>query len=275
MTKVLDSRPRFAASPMTPYLSEINETSLLGAEEERDLALRVRAGDVTARDHMVRANLRLVVRIARTFAGRGLGLEDLIQEGNLGLVRAVEGFDPEMGTRFVTYACFWIRQSMQRALDNMAMTIRIPSYAVDLVTSWRRKAVELHQQLGRTPTEEEVARALKLTKKTLKIVQKALRIYNGDKQTDTAAGEGSFADSIGDPTSIAPDDRLTAAEEVRQVLDLVDRLEAREATILRLRFGLHGEDPLTLNQVGERLGLTRERVRQLERGALAKLKEMI
>jgi len=130
---------------MSSYLSAIDETDLLAAEEEVKLANRVQAGDTVARDHLARANLRLVVRIAREFSGAGLSLEDLIQEGNLGLMRAVEGFDPDMGTRFSTYASYWIKQSMQRAVENTARPIRVPSYAVDLVRNWRRTASQLHE----------------------------------------------------------------------------------------------------------------------------------
>src|SRR3984893_15582278 len=147
-------------SPLETYLSEINETPLLTAEQEKQLALRIEEGDSEARDHMVRANLRLVVNIARSYTGKGLGLEDLIAEGNLGLVRAAEGFDPAMNTRFSTYASYWIKQSIKRLVINTAKTVRLPAYMVELLTKWRRASAKLQEELGRAPTEEEVAQAL-------------------------------------------------------------------------------------------------------------------
>src|SRR5438309_9046721 len=171
-------------SPLETYLSEINETPLLTADEEKQLALRIEKGDSEARDHMVRANLRLVVNIARSYTGKGLGLQDLIAEGNLGLMRAVEGFDPGMNTRFSTYASYWIKQSIKRALVNTAKTIRIPAYMVELLAKWRRATTKLQDELGRPPTHEEVAKSLELPKKKLAISKKAIRVYNATPQTD-------------------------------------------------------------------------------------------
>jgi RNA polymerase primary sigma factor len=263
-----------AGTPLDNYLREINDTPLLSADEEKRLALRIQDGDITARDHMVRANLRLVVNIARTFTGRGLDLQDLIAEGNLGLIRAVEAFDPEMNTRFSTYASFWIRQSMKRAVINTGKTIRVPAYMAQLLSEWRRASAALNDQLGRSPTEEEVAAKLKLSAKKLNIVKKAIRIYQG-----AAKGHGEAevveTDLLIDQQTAGPAHALFQADELRQVMTLLDRLEARDSTVLRLRFGLSGEEPLTLLQIGERLGLTRERVRQIERDALARLSEMM
>ena len=161
-------------TPLETYLREINETALLTAAEERDLARQIGAGDIRARDQMVRANLRLVVNIARGYTGKGLGLQDLIEEGNLGLLRAVEGFDPDVGCRFSTYASYWIKQSIKRALINSAKTIRIPAYMVELLAKWRRANARLAEELGRTPTVEEIARVLGLPKKKLPIIKKAI-----------------------------------------------------------------------------------------------------
>src|SRR6185437_2431137 len=148
-------------------------------------------GDSRARDRMVRANLRLVVNIARGYTGKGLSLQDLIEEGNLGLLRAVEGFDPGMGTRFSTYASYWIKQSIKRALINTAKTIRIPAYMVELLAKWRRASAKLQEDLGRTPTQEEIAHSLSLSKKKLNIIRKAIRIHNASTQTDEPeAGRG-------------------------------------------------------------------------------------
>src|ERR1700741_2571367 len=156
-------------SPLETYLREINETALLSAEEERQLAYRIEDGDSEARDRMVRANLRLVVNIARGYTGKGLALQDLIEEGNLGLMRAVEGFDPTMNTRFSTYASYWIKQSIKRAVINTGKTIRIPAYMNELLVKWRRATLKLQEELDRTPTQEEIAASLHLSKKKLAI----------------------------------------------------------------------------------------------------------
>src|SRR5205807_8381054 len=158
MTRPRRPRSESVQSPLETYLREINETALLNADQEKQLAYRIEEGDSAARDHLVRANLRLVVNIARGYSGKGLGLQDLIEEGNLGLLRAVEGFDPGMGTRFSTYASYWIKQSIKRALINSAKTIRIPAYMVELLSKWRRASARLTEELGRTPTPEEVGR---------------------------------------------------------------------------------------------------------------------
>jgi len=273
MPQVQNDRARPASRPFESYLREINETALLGAAEEQDLAWRIEEGDAEARDHLVRANLRLVVNISRAYAGRGLALEDLIAEGNLGLMRAAEGFDPSLGVRFSTYACYWVKQSIKRALLNTGKTVRVPAYMAELLTKWKRAAANLQEELGRTPTQEEVAQCLNLSAKKLKIVQKAFRVYNGAVQEETDGDRLSLADLVGVDNS--PDARLAGAEELGQVLCLLDKLEKRESAVLRLRFGLTGEDPLTLKEIGERLGLTRERVRQIERDGLEKLRQFM
>src|SRR5947207_11322771 len=183
-------------TPLETYLREINETPLLNAKEEKELATRIGQGDTQARDRMVRANLRLVVNIARGYAGKGLGLQDLIEEGNLGLLRAVEGFDPAVGTRFSTYASYWIKQSIKRALINSAKTIRIPAYMVELLAKWRRATVRLTEELGRGPTPEEVARVLGLPRKKLSIIKKAIHIYNSTPQNDQAESGWSLDEML-------------------------------------------------------------------------------
>jgi RNA polymerase primary sigma factor len=262
-------------SPLETYLREINATALLSADEEKQLAFRIQEGDSSARDHMVRANLRLVVNIARSYTAKGLSLPDLIAEGNLGLLRAVEAYDPTMNTRFSTYAAYWIRQSMKRAVINMAKTIRIPAYMAQLLSEWRRASARLQEDLGRPPTQEEVAVALKLSKKKLNIIKKAIRVYQGMPQSGQGEAEVGLDDLLQDERSEGPSGDLAHSDELRQVLSLVDQLSPREATVLKLRYGLQGEDPLTLMQIGERLGLTRERVRQIERDALKKLHEQL
>jgi RNA polymerase primary sigma factor len=264
---------RPARSPIESYLTEINATPLLSAARERELALRVLDGDVEARDHLVRANLRLVVNIARGYVGRGLPIDDLLAEGNLGLLRAVEGFDPTMNTRFSTYASYWIKQSVKRALVNTAKTVRVPAYMVELLSKWRRATTKLTDDLGRPPSDGEVARFLGVSGKKLKILKKAIRAYNSAPSSNPAGDqEWDLGEQLADDRSEAPGAGLSAAEDLDRVMGLLDRMDAREAAVLRLRFGLDGEEPKTLKQIGECLGLTRERVRQIEGEALDKLR---
>ncbi|TWT90678.1 RNA polymerase sigma factor SigA [Pseudobythopirellula maris] len=258
-------------TPLETYLREINETALLTAQDEKDLAVRIGEGDMAARDRMVRANLRLVVNIARGYSGKGLSLQDLIEEGNLGLLRAVEGFDPAMGTRFSTYASYWIKQSIKRALINTGKTIRIPAYMVELLSKWRRASARLTEELDRSPTPEEIARVLGLPKKKLPIIKKAIKIYNATPQTDQSEAGWTLGDMITDENQVSPDDQLLESDSLRHVLEMLKTMDEREATILKLRFGLGGVEPRTLKEIGEQLGLTRERVRQIETEALAKM----
>ncbi len=260
-----------AQSPLETYLREINSTKLLSAAEEQTLARRVIAGDPEARDHMVRANLRLVVNIARGYVSKGLGLQDLIEEGNLGLLRAVEGFDPDMGTRFSTYASYWIKQSIKRALINSSKTIRIPAYMVELLSKWRRVTGRLTDELGRVPTQEEVARVLGLPKKKLPIIKKAIQVYNAAPQSDQSEVGWSLGEMVMDERLKAPDELLLDHDVLTTAMELLGTLDPREATVLRMRFGLGDTIPHTLKEIGTELGLTRERVRQIETEALAKL----
>jgi RNA polymerase primary sigma factor len=195
-------------------------------------------------------------------------MEDLISEGNLGLLRAAEGFDPGMQTRFSTYAIYWIKQSIKRAIVNTARTVRVPAYAAEQIIKWRRAVAVLHEELGRAPTEAEVAGNLGLSAKRLKIIRKALRIYNSSSHCPFDEGLSQV-----EATAAGPDAAITGEEEMRQVLGLLGELGERHAAVLRLRFGLSGEAPKTLKEIGDHLGLTRERVRQLEVEALGQLRE--
>ena len=258
-------------NPLETYLREINETALLSADEEKELANEIAVGNAAARDRMVRANLRLVVNIARGYSGKGLPLQDLIEEGNLGLLRAVEGFDPTMNTRFSTYASYWIKQSVKRALVNCAKTIRIPAYMVELLSKWRKATAKLSDSLNRTPTAEEVAAELGLSKKKLEIVKKAIHLYNTNPQSDDDESGWSLSEMVADEKAIGPDEQLLNSDNIKHVQRMLGEMEEREASILRMRFGLDGHEPKTLKEIGMALGLTRERVRQLENEALKRL----
>jgi RNA polymerase primary sigma factor len=277
---LVDTLPRI--SPAAPrraardhYYTEIDDTPLLSHAEETDLAYRVQEGDAEARDHLARANLRLVVNIARHYAGRGMDLDDVIAEGNLGLLRAIESFDPAMNTRFSTYACYWVKQSIRRALQNGAKTIRLPAYTIDLLNKWRRADAALREELRRTPATEEVARRLNLPSKKLKIVERALQL--GTKMSQSTAGEDGIAplDTVADGASPAPEAEVMRSDELRQVFALLGQLDDRSRNVLRLRYGLDGSTPQTLQAIGIALGLTRERVRQIELQALAGLRELM
>jgi RNA polymerase primary sigma factor len=260
-------------SPLETYLREINETKLLSAAEEKQLARSIAEGDAPARDRMIRANLRLVVNIARGYTGKGLGLQDLIEEGNLGLLRAVEGFDPTMGTRFSTYASYWIKQSIKRALINSAKTIRIPAYMVELLSKWRRASVRLTEELKRNPTPEEVGRLLGLQKRKLPIIKKAIQIYNSTPQSDQSDSGWSLGEMVMDERMRSPDETMLENDVMSKIQEMLKDLDEREGTVLKMRFGLDDTEPHTLKEIGELLSLTRERVRQIETEALKKLGE--
>jgi RNA polymerase primary sigma factor len=258
-------------SPLETYLRDINETLLLTPEEESSLAKGVSLGNMEARDTMIRANLRLVVNIARGYTGRGLSLQDLIEEGNLGLLRAVEGFDPSMGTRFSTYASYWIKQSIKRSLINSAKTIRIPAYMVEILSKWRRASVRLVDELGRTPTPEEIARLVGLPRKKLPIIKKAMIISNLTPQVDQPEVGWTLNEMVVDERRRSPDEAMVERDSLTFVMEQLELMDPRDSAVLKMRFGLCGHETKTLKEIGERLGLTRERVRQIEIEALERL----
>jgi RNA polymerase primary sigma factor len=273
MPRTRQIRTDSVQSPLETYLREITEIPLLSADEEKQLAYRIAEGDCEARDYMVRANLRLVVNLARGYTGKGLSLQDLIAEGNFGLLRAIEAFDPSMNTRFSTYASFWIKQAIRRGLVNTAKTIRIPAYMVNLMTKWRRATAKLQEDMGRTPTPEEVAVSLRLSRKQLNIIRNCIDVNIFAPKTDPSDSGLPLGEMLIDGRAKTPNAAMIDTDDRRQVLDQLDKMDQREATVLRMHFGLDDDHPKTLREIGERLGLTRERVRQIENEALCKLSE--
>ncbi|MBM3984361.1 MAG: RNA polymerase sigma factor RpoD/SigA [Planctomycetes bacterium] len=254
------------------YLREINRVKLLTADQEKQLATRVQKGDVEARNHLAAANLRLVVSIAKRYGNRGLSLLDLIEEGNVGLMRAVEKFDPAANCRFSTYATWWIKQSIRRALTNTVKTVRIPSYMLELMSRWNAGTEKLLLRLGREPSAAEVAQLLQLTDDAVLAVRAALETASRYTQSFTAEGETTdLADMLVDQGSPDPGQQLLAGHELQRMLSYLAHLDARQVKILRMRFGLGYDEPMTLKQIGSELGLTRERVRQIQNEALAQL----
>lgn len=257
------------------YLADINEVPLLTPEQEIELAKRVQRGDLEAREHMIRANLRLVVSIAKNYVSRGLSFMDLIEEGNIGLMKAVEKFDPKAGCRFSTYATWWIKQGIRRSLVNTVKTVRVPSYMAEIVSRWKATAMELSYRLGRQATTGEIAEELDLPESNWDVVRDTVTANSQPVHSMSDDGAASFADAIEDTRSRSPEQVTLDAMEVRRLRELLDKLDTREARILRLRFGIDTPEPMTLKAIGKRFGLTRERVRQMEQQALEKLGEIM
>lgn len=257
------------------YMEEIGRTKLLTTQEEVELAQRVQQGDEQAREDMIKANLRLVVSIARTYEHLGLPLLDLINEGNIGLIKAVERFDPHRGVKFSTYAVWWIKQAMRRALANYARTIRLPVYAGQQLWHIRQAAVRLHEEFNREPTDDELAEDLGIA------VDRVATLRNAGAQPvalESPIGNedgGAFSDIIADEKAETPYEQLQDKTHRELIGEMVSRLPERQAFVVRSRFGLNGERQMSLEEIGKSFGVSRERVRQIETVALNRLRKLI
>ncbi|MBI1910456.1 MAG: sigma-70 family RNA polymerase sigma factor [Deltaproteobacteria bacterium] len=265
----------FTADSINIYFNSIKKISLLKAEEERSIAKRVVKGDLAARRQMIEANLRLVVNIAKKYVNRGLALQDLIEEGNIGLIKSVERFKPSKGCKFSTYATYWIRQTIDRAIANQANTVRLPIHITTDLAKIAKAERELTSVLNREPDVREVADRTGLSGRYVKklgLINKKSYSLEATLSDDT---EQSLIDRIEDETYPAPMEligEITRSEKVKEWLEI---LEPNERTIIQLRFGIEGEGPMTLEEVGKRFGITRERVRQIEARAITKLKKIV
>jgi RNA polymerase primary sigma factor len=246
-------------------------------EQEHMLGkLIIEESDQWAREQLVRSNLRLVVNIAKKYGDRGMSLGDLIEEGNLGLIRAVDYFDPDRGVRFSTYAAWWIKQSIKRALLENVQPVHIPTYMVALINQWRHTTSELESTLGKTPSVEEMADIMQLPLRKAKVVNRIVEILSsaGEPCSNDEPDEDQMLEAIlEDPSGGRPEDALVAVEEKLKALRLLNEIDPREADVLRLHYGLDGRKPMSLKEIGQELDLTRERIRQIRRDALTKLYE--
>jgi len=260
------------ADPVWQYLKDIHDIPLLTAAQEVDLAQRIESGDETARQQFTLSNLRLVVSIAKRYVGRGLSLIDLIQEGNIGLMRAVQKFDWRRGYKFSTYATWWIRQAITRAMADQARTIRIPVHMVEVINKLSRVQRQLLQDLGREPTPEELARELDMTPEKVVEVQKYGREPISLHTPLGEDGDSEFGDLIEDSEAIVPSDAVSFTLLQEQLHSVLDTLSEREAGVVAMRFGLTDGQPKTLDEIGKVYGVTRERIRQIESKTMSKLR---
>ncbi len=245
---------------------------LLTPDQEKELGHLIKSGDLQAREHMIRANLRLVVSVAKMYLDRGLSLQDLIAEGNIGLMKAAEKFDPAAGCRFSTYGTWWIKQSIRRALTNTVKSVRVPSYMSELISKWKVVSQELAYLLGRAPNVEEVAEELGIPEDNWPLLKRTIQVSGLGQEISLDVLSGN-QDTVEDAGTETPEQKMLNADLIAKLGELLNVIDEREATILRLRYGLGGAgaEPMTLKEIGKVVGLTRERVRQIEQEALRKL----
>jgi RNA polymerase primary sigma factor len=259
--------------PLQIYLKEIGELPLLTAEKEQDLVRRLNTGDEVARDELIRANLRLVVSIAKRYINLGLSFLDLVEEGNIGLIKSVEKFSLDKGCRFSTYASWWIKQSIMLALSQQGKTIRIPVHMVEKINTIQKAENDLKDQLKRNPSLEELAKASAMTVSQVKKIKDAMKVQNSLSSAIHDDGVSELIDVIEDVDSENPVERLSLELVQERILNIFDALNDREARVLTMRYGLFNTEPKSLEEVGKRIGVTRERVRQIERSAIKKLRD--
>ncbi|TWT43910.1 RNA polymerase sigma factor SigA [Phycisphaerae bacterium RAS1] len=292
--------PARTESALGDYLKQIKRFNLLTAEEERELGYRIRAaqdcdmrlarGEMSlhdrdklqqdaaeARDRMIQANLRLVISVAKNFRNRGLPMEDLVNEGNVGLMNAVDRFDPDVGSRFSTYAGYWIDQAIRRAVQNAQQMIHIPSYLMEQIGQMRLAMRRLEESLGRPPTTQELAVHLEITDRKAGVILQAIRAASTRSPGGSADGENALEQSIADPRTPPPFEQVFSESDADFVAHMLERITDREALVLKLRYGLsvQGGRKMTLKEIGDEVGLTRERVRQIEKEAKRKLEEYV
>jgi len=263
----------FREEGIEAYFKEINKFRLLNREEEREYIDRMKEGDDEARSYLIGCNLRLVVSIAKHYVGRGLTLLDLIEEGNLGLIKAASHFKTEKECRFSTYATWWVHQSIKRALVDTAKPVRIPSYLAPKIALWKRTAAHMTMRLNRTPTLHELAKECEIDDERFEIFQSAIATSNSISQTVSLDGseQESLCDGLEALNTKRPEDDFFSHWEHEHVNRLIDRMGKRDADVLRMRYGVGGRDPMTLQEIGDKINLSRERVRQIEGEALKKL----
>lgn len=272
---VIDEDVEHTVDAIKLYLKEIQKGTLLTAQEERDLAGRIAEGDMAARDRMIESNLRLVVKIAKRYMNRGLPFLDLIEEGNMGLIKAVERFKVSKGCRFSTYATWWVRQSIERALVNQSRTIRLPVHVADDINKLIKISRELVQRLKREPTHAEIAESMGCTEKHVRRMQVLVKKTFSIEHPMGENNDYSLIDTIEDETAVDPEAIIQDLDRFGQLLGWMDDLTEAEREILTLRFGLNDHEPQTLDTIGRQFGVTRERIRQIEAKALDKLRKVL
>ena len=258
------------------YLKDIDRTPLLSAEEEKKLARRIKKGDTRARRKMVQSNLRLVVNIAKRYPNYGVPLLDLIEEGNLGLMKAVKKYDPKTGYRFSTYASWWIKQAILRALSEQGKTIRVPVYMSETIMKYKKATEQLRHRLHRSPRLSEIAKRLKVSTEKIKGIKQAMDTKPTSLETPIGEdGRGRLLDLVEDVSAESPFESITKLFQQEKVREIMDRLKPRHKRVLTLRFGLDGKNPRTLEEIGKRLKISKERVRQIENRAMFQLRDML